>query len=70
MWLQEFLDRLISGDFTVEDRMTIDVGVVADNRVRTGSWAINELSLEKATHRAHSRCYLLQALPENQHAPY
>ena len=45
------LDRLISGDFTVEDRMTIDVGVVSDNRVRTGSWAINELSLEKATHR-------------------
>lgn len=45
------LDRLVEGDFTIEDRMTIDVDVISGDRVRTGSWAINELSLEKASHR-------------------
>jgi NAD+ kinase len=43
----EAVRRLTSGDFTVEERGTLDVRVIApDGEVRTG-WALNEAALEK-----------------------
>ena len=46
--LTETVNRLVAGDYRVEERMTVDV-VVRDNGTElTASWALNEASVEKA----------------------
>jgi NAD+ kinase len=42
------VDRIVARDYTVEDRMTLDVTVSHANRVDTRTWALNEVSIEKA----------------------
>ena len=47
--LAETVDRLVAGDYRVEERMTIDV-VARDNGTELAStWALNEATVEKAT---------------------
>lgn len=41
------LDRVITRDYRVEDRTTLDVMVRADDRVIDRGWALNEASMEK-----------------------
>lgn len=41
--------RVLACDYTVEERMTIDVTVLVDGVVVARSWALNEASVEKAT---------------------
>jgi NAD+ kinase len=43
------VDRLVSGDYDVERRMTLDVVVTVDGTVVTRDWALNEASVEKAS---------------------
>ena len=46
--LEQTLERLLEGDYEVEQRMTLDVSVVVDGvEVDTG-WALNECSVEKS----------------------
>ena len=46
--LTETVDRLIAGDYRVEERMTLEV-VVSDNGTEFArGWALNEVSVEKA----------------------
>ena len=45
------LDRLAAGQFTIKNRLTIDVSIVNNDVVRAGSWAFNELSIAKSSHR-------------------
>lgn len=45
------LDRIIAGKFTIKDQMTIDVSIVSNDVERAVSWAFNELSVTKTTHR-------------------
>ncbi len=40
--------RVAARDYTVEERMTLDVRVLRDGQVVTRSWAVNEASVEKA----------------------
>ncbi len=40
--------RVAAGDYRVEERMTLDVRVVHDGVVLASSWAVNEVSVEKA----------------------
>ncbi|MGV1010395.1 MAG: NAD kinase [Dermatophilaceae bacterium] len=42
------LERLVRHDYTVEERMTLDVTVSHGQRIDTRSWALNEVSIEKA----------------------
>ena len=42
------VDRIVARDYTVEDRMTLDVTVSHADRVDTRTWALNEVSIEKA----------------------
>ena len=47
--LTQTVDRLVAGDYRVEERMTIDV-VARDNGTELAStWALNEATVEKAT---------------------
>ena len=42
------VDRLVQQDYTVEERMTLDVTVSHGRRIDNRSWALNEVSIEKA----------------------
>ncbi len=46
--LDHTLDRVLDRDYTVEERLTLDVSVVEDGRVVDTGWALNECSVEKA----------------------
>ncbi|SKB08592.1 NAD kinase [Aeromicrobium choanae] len=41
--------RVIAGDLTVEERLTVDVLVLQDGEVVATNWALNEASVEKAS---------------------
>jgi NAD+ kinase len=43
------VDRIVARDYTVEERMTLDVEVSLDGQVVDRSWALNEASVEKAS---------------------
>ncbi len=47
--LDEVLTALISGDYTRTERMTVDVVIERNGRVIDTCWALNEISVEKAT---------------------
>lgn len=42
------VERIVSKDYTVEERMTLDVTVSRDGAGVASSWALNEVSVEKA----------------------
>jgi NAD+ kinase len=42
------VDRLVAREYTVEQRLTLDVSVLSDGQVRATGWALNEASVEKA----------------------
>jgi NAD+ kinase len=46
--LTETVDRLIAGDYRVEERMTLEVVVSCDGAEFARGWALNEVSVEKA----------------------
>ena len=46
--LEGTLERVLDRDYGVEERMTLDVEVVADGRVLDTGWALNECSVEKS----------------------
>ncbi|MBV8966372.1 MAG: NAD(+)/NADH kinase, partial [Mycobacteriaceae bacterium] len=48
--LDRVLEHVIARDYGVEDRMTLDVSVRANDQIADQGWAINEASLEKGTH--------------------
>jgi NAD+ kinase len=39
--------RVVAREYTVDERLTLDVEVSVDGEVRTRSWALNEVSVEK-----------------------
>ncbi|MGF1662299.1 MAG: NAD kinase [Kineosporiaceae bacterium] len=41
--------RVVAGDYAVEQRMTVDVRVLSDGEVLHRDWALNEVTLEKAS---------------------
>jgi NAD+ kinase len=41
--------RVVAGDYEVEQRMTVDVRVLSDGQVLHRDWALNEVTLEKAS---------------------
>lgn len=45
--LDSVLAHVISGDYRVEQRMTLDVAITVDGEVVERGWALNEASLEK-----------------------
>ena len=47
--LEDTVDRVVSRDYAVERRLTIDVAVSVDGDVLTETWALNEASVEKAS---------------------
>jgi NAD+ kinase len=52
--LDSALDRFLSGEYTVEERMTLEVGLDRADGSRAGCWAaLNEAVLEK-THSGHT----------------
>ncbi|WP_019877076.1 NAD kinase [Sporichthya polymorpha] len=46
--LGELVDRVVARDYTVEERMTIDVTVTVEGELVASTWALNEASVEKA----------------------
>lgn len=46
--LAQTVDRLLAGEYRVEERMTIDVAVRQDGRQIVSTWALNEVTVEKA----------------------
>jgi NAD+ kinase len=46
--LSDAVDRVVTGRYFVERRMTIDVTVRANNHVTAATWALNEATVEKA----------------------
>jgi NAD+ kinase len=46
--LTETVDRLVAGDYRVEERMTLEVVVSCDGTEFARGWALNEVSVEKA----------------------
>ena len=48
--IDQVLKHVVTRDYRVEDRMTLDVSVRSDGEVIGQGWAINEASLEKGTH--------------------
>ena len=46
--LDHTLDRLLERDYSVEQRMTLDVTVVVDGQLVDRGWALNECSVEKS----------------------
>jgi NAD+ kinase len=46
--LTETVDRLVAREYTVEERMTIDVAVRSDGLELASAWALNEATVEKA----------------------
>lgn len=47
--LTETMQRVVSREYTVEERMTVDVTVSVEGRVVARTWALNEASVEKST---------------------
>lgn len=47
--LESTVDRVVARDYTVEERMTLDVSVTVDGEAVTRTWALNEASVEKAS---------------------
>ncbi|MEZ0050317.1 NAD+ kinase [Mycobacterium sp. MAA66] len=47
--IDQVLDRVITRDYRVEERMTLDIGVRVGGQVVQRGWALNEASLEKST---------------------
>ncbi|MDH2430298.1 NAD kinase [Sphaerisporangium sp. TRM90804] len=45
--LDEAVDRVVTGRYTVEERMTIEVRVRANGELLASTWALNEASVEK-----------------------
>jgi NAD+ kinase len=48
--IDQVLEHVVARDYRVEDRMTLDVSVRANDEIIDQGWAINEASLEKGTH--------------------
>ena len=46
--LADTVDRVVSGDYVVEERMTIDVTARGNGDVIASTWALNEATVEKA----------------------
>lgn len=46
--LHETVDRVVARDYATEERMTLDVRVTHEGREVASSWALNEVSVEKA----------------------
>ncbi len=46
--LHETVDRLVAGDYRVEERMTVDVVARDNGRELASTWALNEATVEKA----------------------
>jgi NAD+ kinase len=46
--LEATVDRVVAGQYAVEERMTIDVTVRGDGAVVASTWALNEATVEKA----------------------
>lgn len=46
--LERTVQRIADRDYTIEERMTLDVRVIRDGEVVETSWAVNEASVEKA----------------------
>lgn len=46
--LERTLDHVLRADYTVTDRLTVDVSVRVDGAVLWRDWALNEVSVEKA----------------------
>ncbi len=46
--LAETVDRLVAGDYRVEERMTVDVVARQDGTELASTWALNEATVEKA----------------------
>jgi NAD+ kinase len=47
--LGEAVDHIVARDYTVEERMTLDVTATHDGEVVARSWALNEVTVEKAS---------------------
>ncbi len=47
--LDATVDRIVAGSYTVEERMTLEVTVTEGGERVFSSWALNEVSVEKAT---------------------
>jgi NAD+ kinase len=47
--LAHTVERVLSGDYNVEERLTLDVSVWPDGGERQSEWALNEISVEKAS---------------------
>lgn len=47
--LRETADRIVARDYSVEERLTLDVRAVLDGQEIAASWALNEVSVEKAS---------------------
>jgi NAD+ kinase len=46
--LSEAVDRVLAGEYSVEQRMTVDVAVRTNGEVIASTWALNEATVEKA----------------------
>ncbi len=46
--LADTVDRVVAGEYVVEERMTIDVTVRSNGAVVASAWALNEATVEKA----------------------
>ncbi len=47
--LSDAVDRVVAGNYTVEERMTVDITVRANSHVTARTWALNEATVEKAS---------------------
>ncbi len=45
--LDDAVDAVVNGTYTVEERVTVDADVLLDGAVATRAWALNEASLER-----------------------
>ena len=45
------IERIISGDYGVEDRLTVDASVTGPDGQIVSAWALNEMSIERADRR-------------------
>jgi NAD+ kinase len=48
--LEDTVHRVVDRQYTVEDRMTVDVSVIVDGQTVAETWALNEASVEKSSH--------------------
>ena len=49
--IDEVIPRLIVGDYTIEDRMVLDVAVTSQDGERLGrTWAVNEVAIQNRSH--------------------